>query len=252
MCINLKQSLKRSHGWITLHTLFVGKGVVYVGGLGDASDDAYRQRFETKGFFDMDTSDVRSAKELFTPLVVLILLGVLITFDLVADFWVGMSVGHFVLELCLIGASAMAARVLWKRVQAEREAMRLAHAQLEEEHAQLRLASETWEVAAEHWRAQNHSLVEGLSEAIDRQFVAWGLSDAESAVALLLLKGLALKEIAEIRHVSERTVREQARAIYRKAELANRSELAAFFLEDLLSPRAHIEGTGASKEATPV
>ncbi|MCK6510738.1 LuxR C-terminal-related transcriptional regulator [Myxococcota bacterium] len=200
----------------------------------------------------MDTSDVRSAKELFTPLGVLILLAVLITFDLVADFWVGMSVGHFVLELCLIGASALAARVLWKRVQAEREAMRAAHARLEEEHARLRLASETWQGAAEHWREQNRSLVEGLSEAIDRQLGEWGLSEAESDVALLLLKGLALKEIADIRRVSERTVREQARAIYRKSELANRSELAAFFLEDLLSPRTHTESEGTSKEAKSV
>jgi DNA-binding NarL/FixJ family response regulator len=37
--------------------------------------------------------------------------------------------------------------------------------------------------------------------------------------------------------VSETTVRQQARAIYRKAGLSGRHDLAAFFLEDLLGPR---------------
>jgi DNA-binding NarL/FixJ family response regulator len=56
-------------------------------------------------------------------------------------------------------------------------------------------------------------------------------------VGLLLLKGLSLKEAAEARQTSERTVRQQALAVYRKAGLAGRAELAAFFLEDLLLPR---------------
>ena len=51
-----------------------------------------------------------------------------------------------------------------------------------------------------------------------------------------MLKGLSLKEIAALRSTSERTVREQARAVYRKSGLSGRSALAAFFLEDLLLP----------------
>jgi hypothetical protein len=39
------------------------------------------------------------------------------------------------------------------------------------------------------------------------QFERWSLSTAESEVALLLIKGLALKEIALLRATSERTVR---------------------------------------------
>jgi len=38
--------------------------------------------------------------------------------------------------------------------------------------------------------------------------------------------------------VSKTTVRQQARSLYGKAGLAGRHELAAFFLEDLLGPRA--------------
>jgi DNA-binding NarL/FixJ family response regulator len=58
-------------------------------------------------------------------------------------------------------------------------------------------------------------------------------------VALLLLKGLSHKEVATVRAVSERTVREQARSIYSKTGLTGRAALSAFFLEDLLAP---IEG----------
>lgn len=58
-------------------------------------------------------------------------------------------------------------------------------------------------------------------------------------MALLLLKGLSHKELAVVRGVSERTVREQARSIYSKGGLTGRTALSAFFLEDLLAP---IEG----------
>jgi DNA-binding NarL/FixJ family response regulator len=94
---------------------------------------------------------------------------------------------------------------------------------------------------AERWRAEARHLIEGLGEAIDRQFERWGLSPAEREVGLLLLKGLSHHEIADLRGVSERTVRQQAQALYKKAGLAGRAELSAYFLEDLLGPRARAE-----------
>jgi DNA-binding CsgD family transcriptional regulator len=75
--------------------------------------------------------------------------------------------------------------------------------------------------------------------AIDVQLERWSLSPAEKETALLLLKGLGHKEIAQVLDKSERTVRQQAMAVYRKAGLAGRAELAAFFLEDLLLPPGH-------------
>lgn len=65
-----------------------------------------------------------------------------------------------------------------------------------------------------------------------------GLTQAESEIGLLILKGFSHQEIADIRSASERTVREQARALYRKAGLTGRASLSAFFLEDLLLPTA--------------
>jgi len=89
---------------------------------------------------------------------------------------------------------------------------------------------------AESWRAESRKYIDGLSLAIDQQLSKWKLSTAEKEVAFLLLKGLSLKEVAEVRNTTEKTARVQSMAIYAKAGIAGRSELAAFFLEDLLLP----------------
>ena len=87
---------------------------------------------------------------------------------------------------------------------------------------------------ADRWQSENRELLRGLSEAIGRQFVQWELSPAEQEIGYLLLKGLSMDEVAKVRGTSERTARDQARAIYRKAGVSGRAELSAFFLEDLL------------------
>ena len=89
---------------------------------------------------------------------------------------------------------------------------------------------------AQRWSREAQDVLNGLGVAIDAQFDKWGLSPAERDVALLQLKGLRHKEIADLRKTSERTVRQQALSIYRKAGLSGRTDLAAFFLEDLLLP----------------
>ena len=86
------------------------------------------------------------------------------------------------------------------------------------------------------WRTEIRELLKGLSTAINAQFDRWQLTIAEREIALLLLKGLSHKEIADTRHTSERTIRQQAQSIYGKANLTGRTALSAFFLEDLLLP----------------
>lgn len=88
---------------------------------------------------------------------------------------------------------------------------------------------------AEKWRVENRELLKGLSIAIGKQFDDWQLTPAETEIGYLLLKGLSLADIANIRETSERTARDQAVALYRKAGLTGRAELSAFFLEDLLA-----------------
>jgi len=93
----------------------------------------------------------------------------------------------------------------------------------------------------QRWRAEARTFLNGIGEAMDAQFSRWHLTEAEREVALLLLKGLSLKEIASVRATTERTVRAQARSLYSKAGLTGRAALSAFFLEDLLVPIQGVE-----------
>jgi DNA-binding NarL/FixJ family response regulator len=72
-------------------------------------------------------------------------------------------------------------------------------------------------------------------------------------VALQLLKGFTHKEIAAATDRSERTVRQHAVAVYRKAGLSGRAALAAFFLGDLLLPGSGARGArdDAGLDASP-
>lgn len=85
------------------------------------------------------------------------------------------------------------------------------------------------------WRAQSRRFLDGLSRAVEAQFEIWALTPAEADVAGLLLKGASLREVALLRRTAEATIRQQAQNIYRKSGLSNRSELSAYFLEDLFS-----------------
>lgn len=87
------------------------------------------------------------------------------------------------------------------------------------------------------WQAKAAGLLKGLGAKIDEQLDSWQLTYAEKEVALLLIKGMSTKEVALYRGTSEKTVRQQASHVYAKANLENRAELAAFFLEDLLLPK---------------
>lgn len=150
------------------------------------------------------------------------LIGVLAGADLVEDLDEGVSALHVLAEGGVIAIALAAVVILvWALINRTRE--------LDD-----RLASS--HESARLWREEAENLLRGLGASIDRQFGRWGLSAAEKEVALLLLKGLAHREIARARGISEATARQQATAVYRKAGLAGRNDLAAFFLEDLALP----------------
>src|SRR5439155_18404017 len=119
----------------------------------------------------------------------------------------------------------------WQMTAARRRSQ-----QLDRELAAARAEVTRWSADAQRWNAEAQHVLQGLGAAIDRQFDRWGLTAAEREVALLQLKGLRHKTIAELRRTSERTVRQQALSVYRKSGLNGRTDLAAFFLEDLLLP----------------
>lgn len=158
-------------------------------------------------------------------LILFALIAFLMATDLTIDHQRGESLAGQSFEL-VIFATALAGIAFhaWQLAVAERRSARLDR-ELAEARAEARL-----------WSEEARGALQGLGAAIDRQFDRWALTPAERDVALLQLKGLRHKAIAELRHTSERTVRQQALAVYRKSGLDGRNDLAAFFLEDLLLP----------------
>ena len=151
-------------------------------------------------------------------ILLFIVIALLIGWDVAADYTEGANWSLLATELFMLLMAASGVVLLW---------LQLRQTQLQLEHAQVETAQ---------WRKESRELLQGLGVAIKRQFVTWQLTEAESEVGLFLLKGLSLKDIARLRKTSERTIREQARAVYRKSGLSGRSSLSAFFLEDLLLP----------------
>jgi DNA-binding CsgD family transcriptional regulator len=172
-------------------------------------------------------------------------IAVLIGVDVVGDRASGASGLHLGAETAVFLLALAGLAWLWGQVVLSWHRER----QLQHRLADARADVGRLQADAARWRGEAQALLQGLGAAIDRQFAQWGLSAAEREVGLLLLKGLALKDIAEARGTSERTVRQQALTLYRKAGVAGRAELSAFFLEDLLLPRASSEESRV--EASP-
>jgi DNA-binding NarL/FixJ family response regulator len=161
-------------------------------------------------------------------------LTVLVGLDVMADVGEGSAIEHLLTEgaimaFGLVGVVLVGRRFI--RTLAEAREAQQAAAMLEKQ-----LEARTREAA--RWRREARDLMAGLGASIDEQFGRWNLSPAEKEVALLLLKGLSHKDIAAARGVTEATARQQARAVYKKASLTGRHDLAAFFLEDLMLPAA--------------
>ncbi len=151
---------------------------------------------------------------------------VLITIDIAGDYRDGVPWPHLLTELLILVLSLSGIVYFgWLYYQ-------YAQAKINFLVQNLALANQQ----AQQWREANRELIAGLAVQIQKQFDAWQLTPAEAEVGLLMLKGLSHAEIAHARNASERTIRDQARAVYRKSGMAGRTELSAFFLEDLLLP----------------
>ncbi|MEM7377038.1 MAG: LuxR C-terminal-related transcriptional regulator [Pseudomonadota bacterium] len=86
--------------------------------------------------------------------------------------------------------------------------------------------------------AKSQNLASQYRSVMQKQFDAWHLTASEQDVVIGLLKGLSFREIAELRETREKTVRQQASSVYKKAGVSSRNELAAWFFEDMLDPPA--------------
>jgi DNA-binding CsgD family transcriptional regulator len=135
-----------------------------------------------------------------------------------------------VLVILSLGAAAYLARG-WYGAQARAAGFARESARLEQEKRE--------------WEDRSAELLRGLGAAISTQFDAWSLTPTERKVALMLLKGLSHKRVARLTDTSERTIRQHAVAVYRKAGLEGRAALAGFFLQPLLLPEDGGESTAA-------
>lgn len=132
---------------------------------------------------------------------------------------------HVVFETLMVAGALLMATTLW-----------LGWWNSAHSAATLRRTLEKQSVERDAWKASAQVALAGLGRAIDAQFRGWHLTPTEREIALMLLKGYGLKEIAALTTRSERTVRQHASVVYEKAGLAGRAELAAYFLKDLMLP----------------
>lgn len=161
----------------------------------------------------------------------LAIIGILTAIDIIEDYVDSTSLRHLSLDIAIAAAAFVTAIYLIARITHERQRS----TSLEKEKKIL-------EDIASDLKQKSKIFIEGLSVQIDKEFTLWGLTSAEREIALFILKGLSTTEIAEIRSASEKTVRHQLAAVYKKAQIKGRQELQAYFLEDLLAPTSNSSG----------
>lgn len=176
-------------------------------------------------------------------LVAFFLVTALAGVDVASDLRQGTTLEHVLAEVGVVVVGLLGSAFVARQLLVRLKSARAAEVALQTLAGRLKAT----EAEAARWRAEAADILAGLGSAIDQQFERWSLSPAEKEVALLLLKGLSHKELAGVRSVTEATARQQARAVYKKAGLSGRNDLAAFFLEDLLLP-----GGNERRVRTPV
>jgi len=156
-------------------------------------------------------------------IALLLLITLFKLFDIFADIQLDIPVWHIAQEAVLVLITIIGSIYLGfdlirnsRQVKALRSKLAKADKQINNMSSQMRAARQEY------------------SQTIAAQFELWGFTKSEQQVALLLLKGLSFKEIAEVRLTKEKTVRQQASTIYSKAQVDGRHTLCAWFMEDFI------------------
>lgn len=71
-------------------------------------------------------------------------------------------------------------------------------------------------------------------DVMEERFRNWELTPAERDVALFAIKGFTTQDMAQIRGVSEGTIKAQTASIYRKARVKGRPQLLSLFIDELI------------------
>jgi len=143
--------------------------------------------------------------------------------DLVADLSHGVDTAHIIKETIIVSISTIGlAWLLWG---------------LRQQRIEIRSLQQELETANSPQAPPKKYVLEArkkLGNVVTQQFSEWMLTGSEIEVGWLLLKGLSLKEIAMVRSTQEKTVRQQASSIYKKAGVSGRHAFSAWFIEDIL------------------
>ena len=153
------------------------------------------------------------------------LFGLIGSYDLYEDWKENVSNAHLLIEgtvnlMVLLGGAFLFIRLAASRQRSWKE---------------MRDSYNEAKKSAIGFKSQVEKFKEGVTSGIVNQLKTWKLTPAEQEICLFLLKGFSLQEIADLRQTSERTIRQQASQLYKKTGLNGRTQLSAFFLEDLLA-----------------
>jgi len=172
------------------------------------------------------------------PVVVFSLIAIMIVWDIAEDIAADASGIHVLVEFLMILAAAVGALYFWRQLQVEK-------------HLRKELGRKLKTARAEsvRWQEKEQDLTENLRRAINEQFAQWEFTENEKEIASYLLKGLSLKEITKIKGSTHHSVRQQAYILYRKAGLAGRAELSAFFLGGLMLPEGEHDEPARAPES---
>ncbi|AZQ83219.1 LuxR family transcriptional regulator [Colwellia sp. Arc7-635] len=155
--------------------------------------------------------------------LILIIIMLLNFFDVLTDISLGVPFWHIFSESFIVIVSGLGALLLIRDINTRTLNTVKLTQDLAFSDDKLRNVSAEMKNARDEYR-----------RVIQQQFEQWKLTPSEQEVAMLLLKGLSLKEVSAVRNTKEKTVRQQASVIYSKANIEGRHELAAWFLGDFI------------------
>lgn len=156
--------------------------------------------------------------------------------DLALDRPSSWTSAHVLVELTILIVSLAAAIALWRTLRRTSQELSTAHGHVRATRAALALR----QAERDAWRLRAEAALNEFAVVVDEQMAVWRLTSTERDVALLILQGLGHRDVALRLGRSERTVRQHAVAVYVKAGVGSRAELAAFFLRDALPVRRHL------------
>jgi DNA-binding CsgD family transcriptional regulator len=153
-----------------------------------------------------------------------LVIAVLISADIIFDFKDGISFRHLLFEfgvlfICLVGFNLYFDR------------MRFLARQIQDKESKAIEERQKTKVEIETLKSELSTFKNQFKTELDQQFKKWKFTPAESEVAVYLLKGLSLKEIADARQCNDKTIRAQCTSIYKKSNLKGRSQLSSYFLD---------------------